>query len=823
MVIVMTEIFNYTFNTNEVDDGIYISNDKALPRVCNFGAWPYMEEPSSEYGDGRCVLWNNFLASAVAFNVNFQKKDIDRAATYVLKVKLKVIKPLNDNILVGFFRSSGSFNVLNEGPLKGVGPFTKLGRPNVVDMESQIKCIEYPCYKTSDEFTEVKVSVNGDIILDFMRGDLDKSNVYVGVMNFSHRDEPEENYVAISEISVSKKPSNLFFEKIAFHNYSADNLSVAINFNHKQKGTNIYNDGKKFTITGFTISICNTMPLQTEIISTNDGSTAIISGFKRENLREEISIVPVLLGVLDNGENDAVYGETINFYLTDLYCRYIKENEKIPNKISDFFKPTSRAEIHLFNKTPSNSEFLGFGALYYPWIYLKDKDGRNYTEEQAKKELDYLQLSGVRIVRVTLFVSSDWYDFENNVWKIEGSRFEAILRSLSGIQERGIDVLLNFEWGNSINYSNNVFADPKLTVFDFDKQCELFGIFIKDVLNVFKEKGLENIKYITFFSEPGSGYMDGFDNEKGRALLNRYKKCIGTVHNTLQTAGIREDYKFILGNTALETEMWNTTYHLFAPLYEVIKEYGDEWGYHNYNKYNGSVVTNTALNYENMMAYINDDITRQTGVKAQNVWIDEYNATDRNNSYYTYRNSSGWNAIHIIAGMVGNMNIGYKTVMHWTFTNTLWVGSHATTEDNWVDGFHCWGLIPNLMQDTKPYNNFYAYQIVASHINKGKTYTGENFSENGLCCSACENEDGSYTIIVVNSSVFETRFALNFEKELGGFQFDRYLFEASKDYRSREMNTIASDKTITNVSKTLKDTIPGGSVAVYTTKRKQEV
>lgn len=816
----MTEIFNYTFNTNESDDGIYNFNEKFLPRIYNFGAWPYMDEPTSDYGDGRCILWNNFLASAVAFNANFQKKDIDRGATYILKLKMKVIKPLNDNILIGFFRSSGSFNVLNEGPLKGIGPFTRLGRPNVVDIESQIKCIEYPCFKATNEFTEIQVSVNGDIILDLMRGDLDKSSVYVGIMNFSHREEPKEDYIAISEISVSKKLSNLYFEKIAFHNYKNDKLSIAIHFNHNPKDTSIYNNDKKFKIVGFTVSVCNTMPLQTEIINSNTGSTAIISGFTRDNISEEISVVPVLLGVLEKGENDAIYGETVKFHLNDLYRRYIKENEKIPLKISNFFKPISSTKIHLFNNKPSNPEFLGFGALYYPWIYLKDKFDRNYTDEQAEKELDYLQLSGVRIVRTTIFVSSDWYDNENDSWKIEGNRFEAIYKSLSGIEKRGIDILLNFEWGNSINYSDNVFSDPKLTVFDFDKQCQLFGRFVRDFLNVLAEKGMKNTKYVTFFSEPGSGYKDGFENEKGIALLSRYRKCISTVHNTLTEAKIRHNYKIILGNTALETEMWNTTWHLFAPLYEVIKEYGDEWGYHNYNKYNGSVVTNTALNYENMMAYINDDILRKTGVPAQKVWIDEYNATDRNNSFYEYRNSSNWNALHIIAGMVANMNIGYKTVLHWTFTNTLWVSSRANAEDNWVDGYHCWGLIPNLTKEDKPYNSFYAYQIVASHINKGITYAGENYSESGLCCSACENEDGSYTIIVVNSSVFKTQFVLNFEKELKGLNFERYLFDTSKNYRNREMNPIPADKTIKNVTKSLKDTLPGGSVSVYTTKRK---
>lgn len=816
----MSELFHYTFNTDVSEDGIYLSNDKVLPRMHNFGAWPYMEEPSTEYGEGRCVLWNNFLASAVTYNKNFQKKDIDRGSTYTLKIRFKIIKPLNDNVLIGFFRSSGAFNVLNDGPLKGVGPFTKLGKPNDVALDSRIKCIEYSCFDKTNDFIEVNISVNGDIILDCMYGDGAESNVYVGIMNFSHREQPADDYIAISEISVSKKSAALFFEKIEFNNNIDDILSISIRFNHKSSGLKIDNNGKSFRINGMTIAVCNTMPLEFEIIRSNMGSTAIIRGFKPENMCEEISIIPVLLGVLENGENDAIYGENIKFSLTDLYYRYIKENRKIPHGIDTFFKSPSRTKISVFNKTPVNREFLGFGALYYPWIYLTDKDGRNYTEEQAKKELDYLQLSGVRVVRTTIFVSSDWYDFDNDLWKIEGWRFEGILKSLLGIEQRGIDILLNFEWGNSINYSNNVFADPKLTCFNFDKQCKLFGEFVRDFLTILKEKGLNNIKYVTFFSEPGSGYKDGYENEKGKALLNKYKKCIGTVHNTLQEANIRNNYKFVLGNVALETEMWNSTWHLFAPLYEVIKEYGDEWGYHNYNKYNGSVVTNTALNYENMMANINALIFEKTGVDAKNVWIDEYNATDRNNSYYTYRNSSGWNAIHIIAGMVANMNIGYKTVLHWTFTNTLWVGSHATSDDNWVDGFHCWGMLPNLMQEEKPYNSFYAYQIVASHVNKGKTYTGENFSESGLCCSACENDDGTFTVIVVNSNVFEKSFELNFEKELEELKFERYIFEASKDYRSKKMNVIAPDKKISHVKKSIKDAIPGGSVAVYTTKRK---
>lgn len=816
----MSELFKYTFNTDVSEDGIYISNDKPLPKMRNFGEWPYMKEPTTEYGDGRCVLWNNRLASAVTYNTNFQKKDIDRGLTYTLKIKFKVIKPLNDNILIGFFRSSGYNCVLNDGLLKGVGPFTKRGKPNDVDSQSKIKCIEYPCFESSNDFKEVIISVNGDMILECMRDNEAEANVYVGIMNFTHRDEEPEDYIAISEISVTQKKAELFFEKIEFHNNIDNNLSVSIRFNHKADGIRIDNNGNKFIINGMTIGLCNTMPLEFEIIKINTGSTVIVRGFKQENINDEISIIPILLGVLDNGERDVIYGESFKFNLTDLYYRYIKENKKIPNEIDKFFKPTTQTKIKLFNKTPINEEFLGFGALYYPWIYLNDDYGRNYTEEQANKELDYLQLSGIRIVRSTIFINYDYFDAENCSWKLEGPRFEGTLKALKAVDERGIDILLNFEWGGSINHSEKVFGDPRFSHLNFDKKCEILGSFVRDFVTALKENGVNRAKYITFFSEPPGGSIDGRDNEEVEAVLYRYKKCIGAAHNALVEAQIRNDYKFVLGNTALGTEWWNSTWQLFAPLQEVLKEYGDEWAYHNYNRYNGSVITNTALEYENMMTSVNADIFEKTGVPAQNVWIDEYNAANFKNTFHTYRNSSGWNAIHIIAGMVANMNVGYKTVLHWTFTNTLWTNSRSNGKDNWVDGYHCWGIIPNLMQEDEPYNSFYAYQIVASHINKGKTYTGENFSESGLCCSACENDDGTFTVVVVNSNVFDQSFELIFEKELNDLKFDRYLYEASKNYRKRKMNVITPNKKISNVVTSLKDTIPGGCVAVYTTNRK---
>lgn len=816
----MNELFSYTFNRDDPDDGVIEFGGKQCVRLLNFGAWPYRSEPTDRYGEGRCALWYPRLAAGVVVSKSFQKQNIDRYKRYTLFLRMKVIEPLEDTVKVGFFASSGEFNILNDGPLTGTGPFTRLGNPNELASKSVIKATDIDCGKVSDDFFDVKVSVNGDYLLECLYGALPGSYVYVGVMNFRHRNESDHPVIAISAIRVCEKASYIAFEstKLSVSSDSEDEISVVIKFRHNGLGTKVEQAGRPFRINSFFCGLFNTMELQTQIIPGSESSTVIIKGFRQIHIHDEFSVSPVLIGADDTGKQRAIFGETVLLSLSDLYRRYFVEKKALPKSILKWFTPQKTEKIRLYNETPVNTDFLGFGALYYPWIYQKDPYGRNYTEEQAKTELDRLKLSGVRIVRTTLFASSDWYSAADRSWHFAGEKFEAILRSLKNIEERGISILLNFEWGNSMNQQGAIFNDPELAAFDFEKQCEMIATFVRDFLLLLAGRGVDAVKYITFFSEPGSGFINGYGDEKGSALLERYRACIGAVHKKLKEAGIREQYKFILGNVALGTEMWNFTWQLFAPMQEVLAEYGDEWSYHNYNKYI-SQYENTALKFENMMTFVNDDIQKKTGVSAKDVWIDEYNASDRNDSWFETRNASPFNPIHMIAGMVAYMNIGYKTVLHWTFTNTLWVGSRGNSTDNWQDGFHCWGLVPNPLQEENPYNSFYAYQAVAAHIFPGKTYRGDNYSESGLCCAACEREDGEMTVIVVNSGIFETPFELSFEKACKEKSFYRYLFEGMKEYRNKEATPISASKEIRNVVGAIRDTIPCGSVAVYTTIR----
>ena len=337
----MKEIFKYTFNTDERDDGIIEIGGKKCVRLLNFGAWPYMTEPVEDYGDGRCALWYPRLAAGVVVNKGFQKQHIDRYKRYTLFIRMKIIEPINDIIKVGFFASTGEFNVLNEGPLTGTGPFTELGKPDELSSRSIIKAFDVDCSNVTEDFFDVKVSVNGDYILECLYDALPESYVYVGIMNFKHRDEPKYPAVAISSICVCEKESYIAFENASLqvNSDSEDSIDVVMKFKHKGLRARVENDDKAFRINSFFCGLCNTMELQTQIIPGNENSTVIIKGFKRIHTNDEFSVSPVLIGIDDSGKQRAVFGETVVFSLSSLFRRYFIEKRQLPKTIVKWFIP----------------------------------------------------------------------------------------------------------------------------------------------------------------------------------------------------------------------------------------------------------------------------------------------------------------------------------------------------------------------------------------------------------------------------------------------------------------------------------------------------
>ena len=244
--------------------------------------------------------------------------------------------------------------------------------------------------------------------------------------------------------------------------------------------------------------------------------------------------------------------EDIDIEPDDFVIDFIDEDD-----FEDFETPQI---LTLKNKTSVNNKFMGFGAIYYPWIYWNDDAGRNYTEEQRQIELNRLTDSGVTWIRTMIYARSEWYNKNTGVWSYSGEHYDGLLKFFKEMDKRGIDVLLNFEWGGAIQPDSSgnmtIFNDSTLSkIGTMDDRIVMYGNFCTSFTQKLKEDGINCIKYITFFSEPANRVQLGgqygteeFETVFLAKIVPAYTKIIKTVHDDFTAAGIRKDYKFVGNN-----------------------------------------------------------------------------------------------------------------------------------------------------------------------------------------------------------------------------------------------------------------------------------
>ena len=166
------------------------------------------------------------------------------------------------------------------------------------------------------------------------------------------------------------------------------------------------------------------------------------------------------------------------------------------------------------------------------------------------------------------------------------------------------------------------------------------------------------------------------------------------------------------------------------------------------------------------------------------------------------------------------MNNGYKTAGVWTFINTLWPNS-SSTGGEFNAGVMLDGLMPNLMESQVPYNAYYTYSMISRYCTNVKSvYACEMDEADGLAASCVYGKDGSVTIFVVNSNLFDVEYKMNFENKLTNSTMYRHLYSPDSFESDTSAKPIGVDRVLINVTGGFADKIPAGAVAVYTTSKK---
>ena len=496
----------------------------------------------------------------------------------------------------------------------------------------------------------------------------------------------------------------------------------------------------------------------------------------------------------------------------------------------------------LENKETVNKSFMGFGTVYYPWIYWNDDAGRNYTEEQRQIELNRLTESGTTWIRTMIYARSEWYNKNTGVWSYSGEHYDGLLKFFKEMDKRGIEVLLNFEWGGAIQPDSSgnmtIFNDSTLSKMgSMDDRIVMYGNFCTSFTQKLREDGISCVKYITFFSEPANRVQLGgmYDTEEFETvflakIVPQYAKLVKAVHDGFTAAGIRKDYTFIGNNQSTYYYMNLYTWQQLKPLYDAVKDYIDEYSYHFYFR-TPSPKGATYSDFDFMSEAFVTDVEREMGISANNTWFDEFNVlcTDTEGQFkndvstyggiYALRNEP-YAATQLANGMLSFLNRGYKTAAVWTFINTLWPNSTLTTGE-FNNGLMLDGLMPNLMDSQVPYNSYYTYSMISRYCtNVKEVYSCNNDDANDLAASCVYDKDGNVTIFVVNSGLCDVEYKTEFDKKLSKTVLYRHLYNPLTFESNTSAKPIGVDRVLINVTDGFADIIPAGGVAVYTTSKK---
>ena len=76
--------------------------------------------------------------------------------------------------------------------------------------------------------------------------------------------------------------------------------------------------------------------------------------------------------------------------------------------------------------------------------------------------------------------------------------------------------------------------------------------------------------------------------------------------------------------------------------------------------------------------------------------------------------------------------------------------------------------------------------------------------------------DGNWSILVVNNNESAQNISINVAPGVGGKTMYRHVYEAATIEPTAAAAIIPADKTYTNITNKINDTIPAGSVVVYT-------
>lgn len=493
-------------------------------------------------------------------------------------------------------------------------------------------------------------------------------------------------------------------------------------------------------------------------------------------------------------------------------------------------------QLDVENNKVFNDDWKGVNAINQGFMFLPDEYGRNYTDAQIEEELKRMDDMDVGMVRS--YMDAGFAFKERNgdevIYDWDSERMQAFYKWLDAMEERDIEVAVNMGWGigsiaaattqDHLKYKIPWYISGQLNIYSdmIDMYTDWVKLFIEEVII---KRGYD-IEYFVMFTEPYHFNEYTFFVAPGKKeTKNAWEVTVDVIKATdkkLKESGLRNKVKLTGPQYGLSKEFYEgeTLEEEINWWISRINDYIDVYTFHWYiPTWPGSGTVNSSAsvyddNYD-LWVYYFEEFVRIISKTGKPFWFDEwmYGGNAINNQ------KTDFYAQQIAQTVLAAMNSGVNSCIYWQMFEIVWP-TRTDTGGEFKDGIHILGTAPSLYTSAIPYKLFYGFTLLtrfAGEFNNNKVYFAQG--ENGVCLSMVEYEkDGKkyQNVIVVNTTSLEQKISINFEKSIGKTMY-RYLFDPTTIVPNTSAEMIGADKGFKDVDKILQDTIPGGSIAVYST------
>lgn len=488
-------------------------------------------------------------------------------------------------------------------------------------------------------------------------------------------------------------------------------------------------------------------------------------------------------------------------------------------------------ELTVLNTTPLNTGFRGINAIHQLYNYMPDKFNRTYNEKQIALELDTLQKMGVHMIRSFYGDSLAW-DPATQSYDFESPYMQAFYQNCRDMEKIGVEVGVTAQWslagflseqaGNqqTVNLGVAGFLVPG----DFEATCRNYSRFMEQSVLAFQAHGVTNVKYFFAYTECNNTFVKTTQGETTLEKRNYerlypiFDGAITALDAGLKSAGLRDRYKIVgpcdnwRADDGSESDYSRLVKYSIEHLSDKIDIIGSHNGYDRNNEYVDD-------NYYDVPMEKLIDPMIQAKNAGKEYWVDEYNVAVNKYGLSSYRlfNKNPWKGVALGAMVNSVMNMGgISNIFLWTFYDQQWPNNTNSGEDTeFANGIQLCGYLPCLFESTTPYKPWYSCSLLTRYIGQGTTYDCEvSF---GVYLSAIQRTDGEWTVAVTNYNYEDTPIKISFEKSMGGKTFYRHLYDTNHLEPKPGNDMIGISAIAKNVTTGFYDTLPGGSVAVYTT------